>query len=307
MRFRADPFPVRRCSSRCARLYAVVWLGCSAGTSACTGPRRQRRAAVSAAAWSLVIILRRRRSWAGCQRLFWDTFAVGMAFWIIGHVGWAVDAVQQPIRVVAAVAHGLQPVRRHRPLIALLARPHRGVRSHAAGHRRRRPRSYGLLAVFVYSYFVLVPSVVPRCGRGAGQLLLAGADQSRLAPARGLLAAAWFARDTAWQRHVPAAGDRRGNRLLPADRHQPGDRARRLPASARSTISRGSSPLLCLRVGGADRRRHPKRRAEAVDVADRRRRRSPFSAVPVLLIPLIGYGMLCVQPLGAPTIRSARC
>ena len=30
-----------------------------------------------------VVILRRRAEWAGCQRLFWDTFAIGVGFWII--------------------------------------------------------------------------------------------------------------------------------------------------------------------------------------------------------------------------------
>src|SRR5688572_9686048 len=35
-----------------------------------------------------LIVLRRRRQWAGCQRLFWDVFALSMLMWIVGHFGW---------------------------------------------------------------------------------------------------------------------------------------------------------------------------------------------------------------------------
>ena len=33
------------------------------------------------------VIMRRRDSWDGVQRLFWDAFAVSMALWIIGELG----------------------------------------------------------------------------------------------------------------------------------------------------------------------------------------------------------------------------
>ena len=32
----------------------------------------------------LGVIVRRRREWAGCQRLFWDVITVAMALWIVG-------------------------------------------------------------------------------------------------------------------------------------------------------------------------------------------------------------------------------
>ena len=37
------------------------------------------------------VILHRRGSWRGCQRLFWDAVGIGMALWIIGHLGWAFE------------------------------------------------------------------------------------------------------------------------------------------------------------------------------------------------------------------------
>ncbi|HEV3484069.1 MAG TPA: hypothetical protein VG106_01580, partial [Vicinamibacterales bacterium] len=35
------------------------------------------------------IVLYRRRSWRGCQHLFRDTIAIGLALWVVGHLGWA--------------------------------------------------------------------------------------------------------------------------------------------------------------------------------------------------------------------------
>jgi hypothetical protein len=45
------------------------------------------------AAAIVIVILKRRRHWAGCQRLFWDTIAIGMVLWSIGHIGWAFGEV----------------------------------------------------------------------------------------------------------------------------------------------------------------------------------------------------------------------
>src|SRR6185503_14177031 len=107
------------------------------------------------------IILRRRSRWDGCQRLFWDTIAISIGLWIIGHFGWAFDQMffgrQSWLRwhTVFSLCGGIGP------LIALLARPHRGVRRDAVGPVGLVLASYGLLAVFIYSYFVLVPSLVP--------------------------------------------------------------------------------------------------------------------------------------------------
>jgi hypothetical protein len=37
------------------------------------------------------VILRRRRAWRGCHRLFWDTVAIGVGLWIVGHLGWTFE------------------------------------------------------------------------------------------------------------------------------------------------------------------------------------------------------------------------
>ena len=80
-----------------------------------------------------VIILRRRPKWVGCQRLFWDTFGIGVALWAIGHLGWTYDEIVLGRgswlrwHTVFSLCGGIGP------LIALLARPHRGTCEENAG------------------------------------------------------------------------------------------------------------------------------------------------------------------------------
>jgi hypothetical protein len=90
-------------------------------------------AVVCSAALVILTINRRRKHWAGCQRLFWDTFAVGMAIWILGHIGWSYTEIvgRSPgwlaWHTVFSLSGGAAP------LLALVARPQRGVRQHATG------------------------------------------------------------------------------------------------------------------------------------------------------------------------------
>jgi PAS domain S-box-containing protein len=105
------------------------------------------------------VIARRRRHWFGCQRLFWDTIAVGAALWMIGHVGWAIEEIvfgrQSWLQwhTVFSLCGGICP------LIALFALPQRGVRAHAVPTVSLVLASYGLLSFFFYSYFALIPSI----------------------------------------------------------------------------------------------------------------------------------------------------
>src|SRR5215208_162789 len=107
------------------------------------------------------IILRRRRQWAGCHRLFWDTFGVSLGLWMVGHLGWAFEHAvlgrQSWLQwhTIFSLCGGIGP------LIALFARPHRGVRAEAVGNVSLVLASYGLLAAFIYSYFILIPGLVP--------------------------------------------------------------------------------------------------------------------------------------------------
>jgi len=149
------------------------------------------------AAVLLGIIGRRRLEWAGCQRLFWQTFAFGVAFWALGHAGAAADSVHETTAswsgwyTVFTVCGSLGP------LVAFLARPHLGPRRDEAGPAGLLIASYGLLGIFLYAYFVFVPSLVVTAGE-AQPTLLAFLEGNRLLLACGALAALYFGWRTPW-------------------------------------------------------------------------------------------------------------
>ena len=59
--------------------------------------------------------------------------------------------------------------------------------------------AYWLLAVFLYSYFVLVPSLLPEARAAAQARLLYFVQWNRLLLLAGMGAAVWFARGTDWR------------------------------------------------------------------------------------------------------------
>jgi PAS domain S-box-containing protein len=240
------------------------------------------------------IILRRRGEWIGCQRLFWDVFAVGMALWVIGHVGWSYGAVVEgriswlQWHTVFTVCGGIAP------LIALFTRPHRGPRPEAVGAVSLVLSSYGLLAVFIYAYFVLVPSLV-LAERDAQQALLSVVLMNRLALVAAFVLAWRVGRRTPWRATYTylALGVTLG--LL--------FRTIASVAIARGDYVSGSLydlawavPFACYACAAVVA--PASRVTSGVDVPS-----VPMpavvSAVPVFLIPLIGYGALSLQPLDA--------
>jgi two-component system NtrC family sensor kinase len=240
------------------------------------------------------IILRRRRRWAGCHRLFWDTFAISLGLWIVGHLGWAFEQVvlgrQSWLQwhTVFSLCGGIGP------LIALFARPHRGVRANAVGSVDLVLASYGLLAVFIYSYFVLVPAVVPAATDPQVTLLrLVQVNRALLFGA--MTAVMLVARRTEWRLTYAylAAGTGIGfflrivtSRAILGGRYQLGtlyDLAWILPflCYAAAALSAPDSPA----------------EAASTEVPERVLP-AAVSAVPVFLIPLVGYASLYIQPLG---------
>ena len=252
---------------------------------------------ISAAALVVAVVWRRRRSWSGTQRLFWDILAIGVGLWIVGHVGWAFEdlVLGEGSWVQWHTVFSLSGT--IAPLIALLARPHLGSRSHAVATTAADLAAYGLLAVFIYCYFVLVPSLVPGAELQAERTLLALVQVNRGLLLAALLATLWFGRTTPWrQTYVRlAAGVAIGfvlrigaNLAIERGEYQPGsvhDLAWIVPLLfyAWAALDAPSSPLQEQRLEFPDR---------PSPVA--------FSAVPVLLIPTIGYGMLTLDSLAAP-------
>jgi PAS domain S-box-containing protein len=255
--------------------------------------------AVLASSAGLVIlaIWSRRRSWAACQRLFWDMFAIGMAFWILGHFGWAFDdlVLQNPSwlqwHTVFSLCGGIAP------LIALLARPHRGTRPFAVATLGFDLAACGLLAIFVYSYFVLVPSLVPAAEDRARSTLLLFVQINRLLLLVGLIGAAWFARKTDWySTYLRLAVGVAIGFVLRIGTSLAISRGEYHPGSVHDFA--WIVPWLCY-AWAALEAPPSSVTAEAIDIPE-----PPssvmFSAVPVLLIPVIGYGMVAVDPLGPP-------
>ena len=243
-----------------------------------------------------VLIASRRRQWQGCQRLFWDTLGAGVALWAIGHLGWAFE------ELVSGHAGWL---RWHTlfslcgaifPLIALLARPHLGTRRESVTGVGLLLASYGLLAVFLYAYFVLVPSFV--LPESDAQLALFALIQiNRGALALGFIAVGWSARRTSWR--VPylwlAGGLTAGfvlrllaSRAIVLGTYQPGtlfDLA-------------WIAPMICyayaaMATPGSSVAADPAPASAPVMPA-------AWAALPVLLVPLIGYAGLWLQPMGTP-------
>jgi PAS domain S-box-containing protein len=241
-----------------------------------------------------VVILRRRSRWAGCQRLFWDTFAIGVGLWIIGHLGWAFEDLilkrQSWVQwhTVFSLCGGIGP------LIALFARPHRGVRSESVGPLGLVLASYGLLAVFIYSYFVLIPGLIPD-GTNQEVALFKLVQLNRALLFGAITAALIVARRTPWLRAYLwlSIGSGVGFLLrivtslaIVRGQYQSGtlyDLAWILPflCYAAAALSAPDSPALSDRMEAPSRTLH-----------------IAISAVAVFLIPLLGYGALNVQPIG---------
>ncbi|MEN3337974.1 MAG: hypothetical protein V7647_1650 [Acidobacteriota bacterium] len=239
-------------------------------------------------------IAHRRRHWAGCQRLFWDTFAIGVALWIIGHLGWAFEAIVLrreswlQWHTLFSLCGGIGP------LIALFARPHTGVRRAAVAPATLVVGSYGLLAVFIYTYFVLVPSLVPGTTNPQATLLKL-VQVNRALLFFGMVAALIVGRRTEWRRPYAylAAGTGIGFVLriitslaIMDGRYQTGtlyDLAWIAPFLfyAGAAVSAPDSPR------GPDRVETHSTTAHTV-----------LAALPVFLIPLVGYSALYIQPLG---------
>jgi two-component system NtrC family sensor kinase len=248
-----------------------------------------------------IIVLRRRRQWSGCQRLFWDVIGIAMVLWIVGHLGWAYDQLvhQQQAwlkwHTIFSLSAGIGP------LVALLARPHLGPRNGAVAPVALTIGAYCLLAAFLYSYFALLPSFVADTRPNAQAQLLTFVQANRLALLAAMVASFWFARRTAWRSTYLRLTVGIGigvilrysvNQAITRGEYQVGslhDLAWIVPwlfyawAAAWTPASPAVSPI-----------------QEPHDI-------SPVSllAVPALLIPLIGYGVLNLVSLGE-TVDSFR-
>jgi PAS domain S-box-containing protein len=248
-----------------------------------------------AAALVPAVILRRRRTWSGCQRLFWDVIAIAMTFWIVGHLGWAYDQlVRQETawlrwHTLFSLSAGFGV------LIALLARPHLGPRVSNVGPVAMTIGAYCLLAVFIYSYFVLLPGLLIEGQPATQGRLLNLVNANRLLLLVSVVATFWFARHTAWRttylRLSIGVGIGLIFRLVTSQAIMRGDYQVGTVHDLAWIL-----PWLCYAWAAAEAPSTP----PAVEPMEDTHEFSSVGllAVPALLIPLIGYGVLNIGPVG---------
>jgi two-component system NtrC family sensor kinase len=243
----------------------------------------------------VAVVFRRRKSWDGAQRLFWDMFAVSQILWAIGEIGFMygeiVDGRPSWVRwhTMFSLCGGIGP------MIAVIGRPDRGVRKPSTGAIAVDLASYGLLAAFIYAYFVMVPSLLPASREQVEAVLLTLVQTHRLLLVAGFAVGYWIAKDAEWRRvyQIILIGAAAGfllrivtNRAIASGAYYSGsiyDLAWIVPffAYISAAVSAPRSP------------------SESIEKLGSLPAPSPLtSAVPVLAIPAIGYGLLWLSPLG---------
>jgi len=160
-----------------------------------TGPLLPALAAVGVIVW-------RRADWEGSQAVFWTAIAAGLSIWSVGHIGFVRENLVSGTApdwldwhtTFSLVGGGAAP------LLALLARPHRGRRAFAVPAITLDITSLAFLFLFIYAYFVFAPNLgaVPGVAERSLQIVIVVQRMSVLA---GFAAVAWFARRTEY-RHV---------------------------------------------------------------------------------------------------------
>jgi two-component system NtrC family sensor kinase len=278
-------------------LYVVAYLGAGAllAEHALARTLVANTLLTSLAGGVCLVVLRRRNEWEGTQRMFWVTFACGLAMWCIGEVGFTVTAVTGERSWVQwhtmfSLCGGIGPV------VSLLARPHLGPRKSAAWTTGIDLISYAMLLGFVFAYFVMVPSVVPVSGAAPQTTLLRLVHFQRFLLAAGFIWSVRAARRSPWRDTFArlALGASIGFfiRFVTSD------------AIARGLYREGSLydlawivPFACYLWAAIEAPRSSA--AEEWAAPSAVGWRAAFvSAVPVFLIPLVGFGLLRIQPIG---------
>ncbi|HEV3141619.1 MAG TPA: ATP-binding protein [Vicinamibacterales bacterium] len=250
----------------------------------------------------LVVILRRRDHWRGRQAVFWSAIAAWPALWLIGQIGWASDEILRSLPLPWFKWHIiLQLSGSALPFVALVAWPHRGVRDDTAKTAAIDIAVLGFLTGFLYWSLIIAPGMDPsHAAEGLRTLAIVG-PIVRLVAVVGLVAAAIAADSRAWS----AVYQRLAFGMILAfvvlivlsmmtvrgayQTGSPADIGWMLPFwfTAWAAATAPSSP------------------AESRSIAMwQTRRQSPallFAAV--LAVPIIGFGLRYVMPIGEPIDR----
>ena len=243
----------------------------------------------------------RRRSWDGVQRLFWDLFALSQILWGIGEFGFMygelVEGRPSWVRwhTMFSLCGGIGP------LVAIIARPDRGVRKRATAAIAIDLASYGLLASFIYAYFVLVPSLLPATGEQVESVLLALVQTHRLLLVAGFAVGSGWLATARGATRTCASSPARPPDSGPAPHHESRDRQRSLLQRKRDDLA-WVVPFFAYIWAAVEAPASPVESGETLGRSEAPS--TALSAIPVLGIPLLGYGLLWLAPLGGREMRS---
>jgi PAS domain S-box-containing protein len=155
----------------------------------------------------IVVVLTRRREWGGHQRVFWDAFAVAAVVWLAAQLPLAAYEVgrQGPlpwlnVMIVPQLCASLMP------LLALVARPHRGQRRETAMTAVLDLYVLALLAAFVYWSLLILPGMAPARAESALRTLTIVGPSVRVAVFVGFMLAMRAVGPGAWARAYRAIG-----------------------------------------------------------------------------------------------------
>ena len=251
----------------------------------------------------LILVLRRRREWLGCHLVFWDAMAAWAALALLGHAGWLLDetvfgnahpwfAWHTLVRLTAGML----------PLIALLTRPHRGLRLELATTTAIDVWIITVMLGFMLWSTVFAPAASALHESPSLEAIAAGGALVPLVAAACLFATARNAGGP-WQSvyHRLAAGLALSSVLL----------FPQLAADARSgvagqllAVAGSMTPFLfaiwTLSAAMPSERERPGYVSEADTVS------APATWLfgTLVAVPVVGYGIRYLQPLGEPTDRN---
>jgi PAS domain S-box-containing protein len=248
---------------------------------------------------TIATIVRRRSAWKGRQSVFWAAILAWAVLWFVGQIAWSIDEVFRALALPWFKWYlVLQLSASAMPLIALVAWPHRGVRSEATVTAVLDIAVLTSLAAFLYWTLIIAPGMVPTQSALALRMLATIGPLIRLATVIGLIWAFRSANGGPWaavyQRLALGMGLAFAM-LVPLSftavkgsyqTGSPGDIGWMLPfwfAAAAATIAPASEPEQRRAISKPWPREH-----------------AALLGAAVIAVPIVGYAARYLIPLGSP-------
>jgi len=250
----------------------------------------------------LLVIMRRRGDWRGRQAVFWGAIAAWPALWLIGQVGWASDEIFRSVPLPWFKWHIiLQLSGSALPFIALVAWPHRGARDDSAMTAAIDIAVLGFLTGFLYWSLIIAPGMDPAHAADGLRMLAIVGPIVRLVAVVALAAAAMDSDSREWS----AVYQRLAGGMILAFAVLVALSMLSLRGAYQTGSPTDAGWMLPFWFTAWAAATAPASAADSRSIAIwQTRRRSPvllFAAI--LAVPVIGFGLRYVAPLGEPIDR----